>query len=446
MEHRRSHLPPGVGRLGPAPAGRRPAGAPAAAPTPAPALPAASAPPALASTPQPAAAPPAAAPPDAPAPAAAPHGKKKDKKAKAGPAQDHAKGFVFTTTGGELELKGRVMALAELSHHRDDVVGTGGNVESQSRTSLDLQLESARVGLEYRSPERWLSAELELEISGKPKVKDAFVVAGKRYFVKAGQFKLPSPRLELESPWELPLARRGLMHDLLVDWLDVAGRRPGVAVGYRGKGGLKPRVTLGAFQGTTVDSIAPGERDVVLIDDASLTAQTYAARVELSPAWLTLGGWYEQRVGSTAPGQFEHYATGGVDATVDQTFARGGLRAWVDGSVGESQYVHDDKPDQSAAPIFVLGRALLGYRFGGVARGDVYVEPFGFFALLDPDIEVVEDFATEAALGVNFGLWDRARVTLQGELTRAQRNFPSGLLDHEDPDRESLLLMAGARF
>jgi hypothetical protein len=369
-----------------------------------------------------------------------------DKHVKADEAESE-RSFVITSAAGSLKLKGRVMVLGELSHHEDEVVSAGGGTESQSRNALDLSLESGRVAVEYRSPDRFLSAELELELAGKPKVKDAFAMAGKRYFVKAGQFKVPSPALELESPWDLPLARRGLVHDLLTDWLDVAGRRPGVALGYRGKGGLKPRLTLGIFQGTTLDTVAPGERDTDLIDHASLKAQTYAARGELSPArWATIGAWYEHRVGSTLPGAFEHYATGGLDATVDQTFTNGGLRAWVDGSVGESLYVNEDKPDQDSDPLFVLGRALVGYRFGGVALGDPYVEPFGFVALLDPDVEVVEDFATEAALGVNVGLWDRARVTLQGELTHAQRNFPSAFLDNQNPDHLSLLLMAGARF
>jgi len=66
--------------------------------------------------------------------------------------------------------------------------------------------------------------------------------------------------------------------------------------------------------------------------------------------------------------------------------------------------------------------------------------------VLDPDTEVVADFATEAALGVNAGYWDRGRVTLQAEMTRGQRNFPEGFLANVDPDRLSVLLQAGARF
>lgn len=336
--------------------------------------------------------------------------------------------------------------MVELAHRSGTVVGSSGALEERTVNSLDLSLESARIAVEYRSPLRWLSAELELELAGKPKVKDAYLLAGKRFFVQAGQFKVPSPAMELESPWDLPLARRGLMHDLLTDWLDVAGRRPGVALGYRGRGKLKPRLTLGAFQGTTLESLAPGERDVVLIDHAALDAQTYAARAEMSMFGVKLGGWFEQRVGSKSAGEFEHYTTLGLDATLDATFSNGGLRAWLDGSAGQSWYVHDAKPDQEKEPLFVLGRALVAYRFGGLALGDPYLEPFGFFGLLDPDTEVVSDFGSEVALGVSAGFWDRARLTLQAERTSGQRNFPSDYLDGQDPDRSSLLLMAGARF
>ena len=53
---------------------------------------------------------------------------------------------------------------------------------------------------------------------------------------------------------------------------------------------------------------------------------------------------------------------------------------------------------------------------------------------------------TEAAVGVNAGFWDRARLTLQGEMRNGQRNLPKGFLDSVDPDHLSLLLQAGARF
>jgi hypothetical protein len=345
-----------------------------------------------------------------------------------------------------VELKGRVFALSELSHRNETVVGSSGALVTRDRNALDLSLQSARFGLNYQSPLPFLSAQLELEIADNPRVKDAYLLVGKTFFVKAGQFKVPSSAIELESPWTLPLARRGVVHDLMTDWLDIAGRRPGVAIGYHGKGGLKPRLTLGAFQGTTLKSVEPGDRDVRLIDHASLEAQTYAARGELTLAPVTLGAWFEQRVGSTVAAEFSHFSTFGLDAELQHRFAASALRAWVDGSAGESLYVNDDKPGSDPTPWFVSARALVGYRFGGLAQGDPYIEPFGFFALLDPDTEVVSDFVTEAAVGVAGGFWDRLRITLQAEMINGQRNFPTGFLDNENPDHMSLLLQAGARF
>jgi hypothetical protein len=354
--------------------------------------------------------------------------------------------FTFGSIGGSLQIKGRVFALSELSHRRETVVSDSGGLEDRDREALDLSLASARVGFEYHSPLRWLSLELELEIAGKPEVKDAYVLAGKRFFAKAGQFKIPTSALALESPWTLPIVRRGFAHDLLSDWLDIGGRRPGFAVGYRGKGGVKPRITLGAFQGTTLSEVVPGDRDVELIEEAALDAQSLAARAELSVFGVDIGAWYEHRAGGPIVAEFEHYETFGLDATLDQDFENGGLRLWIDGTLGESFYVADDKPGDDSTPLFGMARALVGYRFGGVALGDPYLEPFGHFALLDPDLEVVSDFATEAALGINAGFWDRGRLTLQAERTSGARNFPAGFLDNRDPDRLSLLLQAGARF
>ena len=342
----------------------------------------------------------------------------------------------------ELRIKGRVFALAELSQRHERALTVDEGLVERDRNSLDLSLQSARFGVEYRAPMPWLSAEIELEVAGKVRAKDAFVKAGQTFFVKAGQFKVPAAALEVASPWTLPLVRRGLVHDLMIDWLDIAGRAPGVAFGYNQKSGLKPRLTLGVFQGSSLNQVVAGDRDVRLLDRASLEAQTYAARAELSPFDVTLGAWYAQRVGSIAVGQFRHYATFGVDATL----ARGGLRVWVDGTGGQSPYLSSGKPGDGRPAWFAAGRALVAYRFGGAERDDVYVEPFGFFALLDPDTEVVSDMTHEAALGVGAGFWDRARVTLQGELTDGQRNFPRGFLDGQQPTRKSLLLQAGARF
>jgi hypothetical protein len=381
--------------------------------------------------------------------------KKKKKHRKDEPSLDRGENAVEALIGSGdghrkwgFKLKGRLFALAELSHRHETIVGTSGQLEPHDRDALDLSVQSARVGFEYQSPLPFLTADLELELAGKVKVRDAYLQAGDSLFVRAGQFKMPSARLELESPWTVPVVRRGLIHDLMNDWMDIGGRRPGVAIGYKGDGSLKPRLTLGAFQGVTLKSVLPGERDVRLLDEVALDAQTYAARAQVSLASVALGAWYEYRITSVVVGKFDHMQTFGLDATLEQRFEHGALRAWVDGSGGRSPYVNAEKPDaiREPHPWFVAGRALLAYRFGGLEKGAPYVEPFGLYGLMDPDTEVVTDLFSDAAVGLAVGYWDRARLTLQGEMTKAQRNYPTGFLLNQTPDHLGLLLQAGARF
>lgn len=413
--------------------------------------------PAPVSAPEPAPEPAPAPPPSAPPPSIEAaddepdehHKRSKAEREKPGKRDKHDKGDKREKAGKgkhDLKLKARVFALAELSHRRETVVGSDASLVTRDRDALDLSLQSARVGAEYRSPIPWLSAELELELASKPRVKDAYLEAGESFFAKAGQFKVPAAALELASPWKVPMVRRGFVHDLLTDWMDVGERRPGVAFGYREKGGLKPRLTLGVFQGTTLKQVLPGDRDTKLIDHASLQAQTFAARGEITLFGVAVGAWYEQRVGSRAVGQFEHYATFGLDATTDLRLGPGALRFWLDGMGGQSFYVAGTEAVSDPKPWFAAARALVAYRFGGTEQGDAYVEPFGFFGALDPDAHITSDAATEAAVGIAGGSWDRARLTLQAETTHAQRNFPGDLLEHQEPDHKSVLLQAGARF
>ena len=118
----------------------------------------------------------------------------------------------------------------------------------------------------------------------------------------------------------------------------------------------------------------------------------------------------------------------------------------VDGFVGASFYEHEDKPVDGEDATFLAGRAVLAYRFGGTEYGQLYLEPYGLFGILDPDLEVTADFAWEAAAGVNFGLWQQARLTLQGEVNEGDRNFPDGYLAGREPDRKAILLQAGVAF
>jgi hypothetical protein len=380
--------------------------------------------------------------------AAAAEGKKKKKNKGAAAGQQ-----VVLSGGGQIGFKGRVFALAELASRRRDRIlpGPGGTARTERERfeSLDLSIRSARFGIEYEAPLPWISATIEIDAADNVELKDGFVQArGKNFFARAGQFKIPGSAIELESPWRLPLARRGFVNSLISDWLDVAGRRPGFVAGVRAKEPFKPRLTLGIFQGETQTGFNANDRDTDLIEEVSLEAQSYVARAQIEVEKVEIGVWYQHRLGSSGANTTDHYFTTGADVVIDRLFPGGGLRAWLDAMAGASWYVHPERVDEGDA-TFVVARALVGYRFGGTLPDAPYVEPFGYIALLEPDLRTSRDFAWEGALGVNVGYWERARITVQAEINQDQRNFPndsSGYLAGYDPDRLGLLLQAGVSF
>jgi hypothetical protein len=366
------------------------------------------------------------------------------------PRKKNARHGRVRTPAGTIELVGRVYARADLARERQAVVTPRGTVEERDVTGLDLRLASARLALEYQSPHRWLEGALEAEFAGKPRLKDAYVEAHSRGFrARAGQFKMPASVLDTQSSWTLPLVRRGLLHELLSDWLDVGGRRPGMMVGWRGRGGLHPTLTLGVFQGRVLNDIAPGERDTDFVRGRSLDAQSWIARASVRISALKLGAWYEHRVGSPDVGAFGHYLTGGAHALLDLRFSSGGLRVWADALGGTSWYEHALKRKDQEDATFFAARLLTAVRHGGTKVSAFYVEPYGFMGVLDPDADVANDAFAEIALGLNVGLWQELRVTAQAELTRAQRNFPmgsSGFLGGANAERKALTLQIGMLF
>jgi len=75
-----------------------------------------------------------------------------------------------------------------------------------------------------------------------------------------------------------------------------------------------------------------------------------------------------------------------------------------------------------------------------------YVEPYALGAALDPDADVTTDLLWEGVLGVNVGYWRRARLSLQGEINKGQRNFPTSVFAGPPPDRLGVILQAGVAF
>jgi hypothetical protein len=367
---------------------------------------------------------------------------------------------------GEIEIHGRLFARAAISTR--EVPRTGVTGPRVRVNALDLSVPSARIGFDYQSPLKWLSAQMEAELTDRTPIKDGFVRARKRFVtVKAGNFKVPISALALESAVSLPLVDRGLIHDLLLDVFQVGDRRMGVSVELHdrdAKTGLRPTLTLAAFQGSTLDQGVFRN-----IEDETLRGQSYAARVELKPGDFTFGFSFEHRVGPEVvlvvpeggtpelrrPSVCEeacssHYYTFGADAALDVEFATTGLRFWLDGLAGRSwlesarKRLDPERALDGAFPVFGSVRALLAYRFGGISRRDFYVEPYGMAGVLDPDLAYGRDHVTEWVLGVNVGRWKLARVGLEGQVQRGAARLPAGI--GGDPDRMGLMLQGAVAF
>jgi hypothetical protein len=347
---------------------------------------------------------------------------------------------------GELTITGRVLARATLERQTRSRVDPSGAIVPVTVDSLDLSVPSARLGVKYEAPLPWLSAEVELE-ARNAKLKDAYVRARDRHFeARAGQFKMPISSLESTSIWTLPSVSRGFLNDLLIDQLMIGGRRPGVLFSARAREGVKPRLMLGAFQGSVVSRESSTARSRDLLEADSLKAQSPVARGEIQIGDMELGVSYEHRVGSPRVLETDHYWTLGADLTLDSEFRNGGLRLWLEGLSGASWFEHAGKPADAEDATFLSGRLLAAYRFGGTKKTELYVEPYGFFGAFDPDLEVTADFAWELALGVNVGFWRVTRLGLEAQLGDVDRNFPSAYLLGRDPKRRALLLQAGVAF
>ncbi|MGC4094108.1 MAG: hypothetical protein QM756_40600 [Polyangiaceae bacterium] len=372
--------------------------------------------------------------------------KKKDKEAQ-GPAdvfdKRGKKKNPIVSPAGQAEIKGRLVARSELRAQRGTIVGLDGNIQSGLIKSLNLSIPTARISLHYESPVPWLTGEVELEIAGKPDLKDGYAQARTGDFqIKAGQFKMPTAPQESVSPTALPSVHRGFMSDLLTDWLDVGGRRPGLMLTYHPRSlGWRPVLSAGAFQASTVVELLPGDRDTERIEFRSVNAQSLVARAAIENGRVALGAWFEHRLGSPNVNIARRYYTAGADLTWDAG-DNGRLRAWLSGVVGQSWYRHNSRntPETPDVP-FAMGRALAGYRVLGSEREAFYLEPFGFCGVMDPDLGLTKDFALETAIGINVGLWRRARITVQLESVVVDSFFPKGsqgFLAGEDPRRESL--------
>lgn len=348
---------------------------------------------------------------------------------------------------GDVDVHGRAFARAALVKRFEPYEDAAGVPLDRPKSSFDVSIPTARLEARYQAPVPFVTATVELELTGEPELKDAWVRArGERFGAQVGQFKVPFSGFELESRWDIPTASRGLVHDILVDRLEVAGRRPGLALSARTRGRDHWSLALGSFQGSVLVERDGGDRKLELFDEHTLRTQSLAARAELEHGDVTAGVNFEQRVGTPGILRSERYFTVGGDVVVDAQHGAGGLRLWVEGVLGGSWLEHSRKPTDGVDAVFASGRLMAAARFGGTAKGDTYLEPYGMVSLFDPDTVVAFDLASEETLGVNVGFWDVARVGLEATLTHLERNFPRAYGFGSNPNRRTLLAQAGARF
>jgi hypothetical protein len=341
--------------------------------------------------------------------------------------------------------EGRVIGRAELGAREVDLVTVDG-VQRTTVESLDLLLDSARAGFKYRSPIDGLTLELSVEFAGKIKPKDAFAQYKSDFWgARAGLFKADTSPFEADGRLSLPTADRGFISMILSDRLEIGGRRPGLAAFVFEREGLSPRFTLGAYQGSYLEDEATG--DTAFLQAQVLGAQNVVARFELEPEPFQLGAYATTRVGTNelpGPGEEpDHFMAGGADAKLELEFDGSALRSWLDGIVGKAWQTESEQPGR---PTFVAARLMGAFRFGGLDKGEFYVEPFAMAGALDPDLRVTSDLAYEAAMGVNAGFWKRGRLTLQGGLQGTLRNFPSDYALAFYRDRRVLLAQAAVEF
>lgn len=347
---------------------------------------------------------------------------------------------------GRVTIGGRVFSRAAFVTREQELVTPSGTLENRTIRSLDLTIPSARAKVEYQSGFDWLSAEVEAEFAGRAELKDGYLqLKSKPFWLRAGQFKMPFSAIAMESPWTLPMVDRGFVHDLVSDVLQVGGRHPGVLARIRARGGMRPELSLGAFQGSVLAD--PTTNDTDLVEESFLPSQHGVARagVRLGDAEVALS--YQHRMGTPRPFDREYYWTAGADFVLDLELPNGGVRAWVDGMAGESWLEHRDKPDDGEPATFMMARAIVAPRFAGTEPRQLYLEPFATVSVLEPDAGgVVSDLVWEYAVGVNTGLWDLLRVGLQAELVKAERNVPDGYLLGVNPDRVAVLAQVGVTF
>lgn len=346
--------------------------------------------------------------------------------------------------GQGLTVTGRVFARA--AFERTDV-NVGGTPETSER--LQLAVPSARISLDA-AVLPWLALDVEMDVADRPLLRDAFLLArSERLRARGGQFKMPVSSITMESPWTLPIARRGILQDLLHDHMRVLGRRPGFQASVRrAVGDLNPELVVAAFQGGWLAGTAQSA-DFRLLE-TGVDAQNLIGRFRVTPRRHDFAVFAQRLSTNDFRNERRHFWAAGADARIGHDFSGHGLRVWIEGMAGRTTYVGADAGGSFVPEdgTYLAARTVAAWRRGGMSKGEGYLEPFVFFGLLDPDTDRAGDVIWEGFAGLNAGFWRQARVTLQLEMAKGQRNLPEDLFlgGRNLADHKAALLQIGASF
>lgn len=198
-------------------------------------------------------------------------GKKKKKKVKPGEPQEDSLGENPDAADDTAEEERQAVRVFGRVYAR-------ASADERQKYQRSLSIPSARVGVSTSLSN--LEAEVTADLADKSLLKDAFVRLAddsKRFRLYGGQFKSPFLQRSLESSWDLPLVRRGLVEDYLTEVHQLGGRRLGLMGEVRLKDAWGLKMSAGLFEG------GKDETGIRLKEDA-------AARLSLRPfKALTVG-------------------------------------------------------------------------------------------------------------------------------------------------------------
>jgi hypothetical protein len=334
-------------------------------------------------------------------------------------------------------LGGAAQAKPEKKRPEQEVTMAGRVFVRWGATSVEdadavgkLEVASARLELRYRFRD-YLRAVVEVEVSGNPKLKDGYLSLRKHGFeLRAGQFKMPTTRIEMSSEWKLPVLDRGLVSDVLVDRALVGGRRPGLTVGYTHECALEPTLVIGAFRAD--------EPSGEWLIDPPVDAMNLVGRLSMTVAGIEIGVGGELRrthpYSSALLSEMGTYGSASADVSGEVPIGPVTLRFWIDGFLGEHFY-GASLPETSTDAVhdFLGGRAIVAVRHGGRAERALFVEGFVMGSLLDPDRDVTGDLGSEIRLGVSAGLWELARATIEVSRSSLGDHFPAFVPNAAEP-------------